>query len=239
MNQAEFPHLQSCGIPFIWKNDRALIGKIARVRRLSAQTRAQGADFFQEAIPALRRRLRAGGPAGEKSRHRRWEETLLDVQKNFKREPGAPELFRIQSLLTGKPSGFRHREMSLVQRDSKKIIWKFPSARLVPDLWQEFLLWRKRTQAASPWIRAVGSGLILRCIHPFPDGNGRLARMLEYMDLLRAREGVAQRVHPEFLVHLAFADYLYALRKSSETRKQNAFLHFMLDGYVSSGKMNL
>jgi len=109
----------------------------------------------------------------------------------------------------------------------------FPNAAKIPALMQEFAAWLK----AAPRVPAVAfeAHFRLTAIHPFGDGNGRTARLL--MNLLLMREGYPPiAVRPEDR-----KTYLDALERGSLSGDLQPFRSFMherldavLDEYLSA-----
>lgn len=60
-----------------------------------------------------------------------------------------------------------------------------PNPRKVPELMQQFILWLQTSHALHPVERAAEAHYRLVTIHPFVDGNGRTARLLMNLLLLR------------------------------------------------------
>ncbi len=72
---------------------------------------------------------------------------------------------------------------------TKSIVYTGPDAYLIPELMNEFVDELKREDAVVPvMIRAAMAHLNLVMIHPFRDGNGRMARCMQ--TLVLAREGI-------------------------------------------------
>lgn len=69
----------------------------------------------------------------------------------------------------------------------EKIRFKAPSAKKVPILIDELIEWLKKTRKENvhPIIRAGILHLQFVSIHPFTDGNGRIARILTQLQLYR------------------------------------------------------
>jgi len=89
----------------------------------------------------------------------------------------------------GKHPGRWRPGVIYVRRDpSRQIVYEGPDAALVPGLMDELVA---SLNAASPlpiMVRAALAHLNLVMIHPFSDGNGRMARALQ--TLVLAREGI-------------------------------------------------
>ncbi len=76
----------------------------------------------------------------------------------------------------------------------EKVHFEAPSAELVPDEMASFLEWFERSTEADPLIVAGLAHLWFVTIHPFEDGNGRIARAIADMVLARS-ERIGQRFY--------------------------------------------
>lgn len=77
--------------------------------------------------------------------------------------------------------------------DTGQIVYEGPDAIEVPDLMTELVTELNAPSELPPMVRAAMTHLNLTMIHPFRDGNGRMARALQ--TLVLAREGL---LVPEF-----------------------------------------
>jgi Fic family protein len=76
-----------------------------------------------------------------------------------------------------------------VRRDPDGVIvYEGPNADEVPALTEELVDWMNSTTGFPPMVDAAMAHLNLVMIHPFSDGNGRMARALQ--SLVLAREGI-------------------------------------------------
>ena len=77
-------------------------------------------------------------------------------------------------------------------RDEQKgeVVYEGPDAEFVPKLSQELIDALNRPNGAPAMVRAAMGHLNLVMIHPFSDGNGRMARCLQ--TLILAREGILE-----------------------------------------------
>jgi Fic family protein len=89
----------------------------------------------------------------------------------------------------------RYRPGLIFVRDEKKqrTVYEGPDADLVPRLMGELVTALNEVSGVPPMIRAALGHLNLVMIHPFSDGNGRMARCLQ--TLILARE---QIIEPPF-----------------------------------------
>jgi Fic family protein len=76
---------------------------------------------------------------------------------------------------------------------SGQTVYEGPDAELVPSLMAEVVADLQTSTGAPALVRAAMAHLNLVMVHPFRDGNGRLARILQ--SLVLAREGI---LAPEF-----------------------------------------
>ena len=74
------------------------------------------------------------------------------------------------------------------------IHYEAPAAELLPDEMNKFLQWFNETTNTDPVMKAAIAHLWFVTIHPFDDGNGRIARAVADMQLARA-DGTAQRFY--------------------------------------------
>lgn len=76
----------------------------------------------------------------------------------------------------------------------KKVHYEAPAADRLPAEMKNFLAWFDREKSADPIIKAGVAHLWFVTIHPFADGNGRIARAIADMQLARA-ENSPQRFY--------------------------------------------
>ena len=77
----------------------------------------------------------------------------------------------------------------------KEIIhYEAPAAELLPDEMNRFLKWFNEPTNTDPVLKAAIAHLWFVTIHPFDDGNGRIARAVADMQLSRA-DGTSQRFY--------------------------------------------
>ena len=76
----------------------------------------------------------------------------------------------------------------------EKIHYQAPAAELLPDEMKKFLHWFNTADNIDPVLKAAVAHLWFVTIHPFDDGNGRIARAITDMQLTRA-DGTTQRFY--------------------------------------------
>src|SRR6266511_1658171 len=94
--------------------------------------------------------------------------------------------------LTTLPGHFRPGPIYVHDDDTGENFYEGPNAELVPGLVGELIDWLKADHNEPMFVRAAMAHLNLVMIHPFKDGNGRMARALQ--TLVLARDGVLDPV---------------------------------------------
>ena len=180
-------------------------------------------------------------------------DNLLSVLNGIDQRAAAGELMDItaeticeinEELLTGTDHEAdavpgRIRDHSVVVGDG---IYRGAPARDCPYLLERLAAWlssdafRDECPAldfCKAVIGAIYAHLYLAWIHPFGDGNGRTARMLEYVMLTRNNE------IPRVATHLLWNHYYGTLeryygklRQASESNSPSAFVGYAIEGFV-------
>jgi len=135
-------------------------------------------------------------------------EMMLDATRNYANPLSADRLFGWHAALfpTGR-SGMRRitvgdwrpPEAGPMQVVSgplgrEKVHFEAPDAARLPAETSRFLAWFNAAPATDPIIKAAVAHFWFITIHPFEDGNGRIARAIADMALARA-DGTAQRFY--------------------------------------------
>lgn len=95
--------------------------------------------------------------------------------------------------LSKSPGQYRERDIYVHDERTEQVVYTGPPADDVPRLMDQLVTVLNRTDAEDPMVHAAMAHLNLVMIHPFRDGNGRMARALQ--TLVLARRGVAE---PQF-----------------------------------------
>ena len=86
------------------------------------------------------------------------------------------------------PGQWRPGYIAVVKQDTGETVYEGPDATLVPALIDELIQKRREDSDAPTIVKAAMAHLNLTMIHPFKDGNGRMARAVQ--TLVLAREGI-------------------------------------------------
>jgi Fic family protein len=95
--------------------------------------------------------------------------------------------------MTKSPGQWRPGTVFVVEQSTGKTVYEPPDAEQVNGLIEELVTFLRSENDTPPLVRAAMAHLNLTMIHPFKDGNGRMARALQTIVL--ALEGV---IHPVF-----------------------------------------
>lgn len=94
----------------------------------------------------------------------------------------------MQHDLSKSPGNWRVGYVGVQSEATRETVYEGPDAGLVPDLIEELVHSLNDDQEAPVMVRAAMAHLTLVMIHPFRDGNGRMARCLQ--TLVLAHEGI-------------------------------------------------
>lgn len=85
------------------------------------------------------------------------------------------------------PGQWRPGSISVINEDSGQVVYQGPDVEWVPDLMDELIDSLGKPSDVPVMVNAAMAHLNLTMIHPFSDGNGRMARALQ--TLVLARQG--------------------------------------------------
>ena len=119
----------------------------------------------------------------------RSEEDALPVSTDLLR---SLHFMMIQHDLARLPGRWRRGPVSVVDEERGDVVYRAPDFEIVPDLVDELVHDVNRRSSPSLVVAAMAH-LNLAMIHPFRDGNGRMARCLQTLVLARDRI-----THPAF-----------------------------------------
>jgi len=166
---------------------------------------------------------------------------LNELVKEKKPEIVSPELIRrfnkmvgenIGKAFGGNPGQFRRNNVVV------GVVYRPPSFEMVEEYVQKLCEWlarefhyKQEQNFDEAVFEAIVSHVYIAWIHPFGDGNGRTARLLEFYILMRA--GV-----PSIASHIMSNHYnntrtMYyrQLQQASETGDLSAFIQYALEGF--------
>jgi Fic family protein len=166
---------------------------------------------------------------------------FLDLITNPEKELITPDLIRRFHAMVGKDIGDTFAASPGVIRSSNVIVgnvYRPPSFPEVGELIQKLCGWLKQEfhygagqSFDDAIIQAVVSHIYIAWIHPFGDGNGRTARLLEFYLLVRA--GIPQIASHILSNHYNETrnEYYHQLQGATATGILTDFLHYALRGF--------
>ena len=117
-------------------------------------------------------------------------------------------------------------------------VYRAPDAQKVPDMTEKFCQWmnsdaflNKDMPVHFAIVKAIAAHLYIAWIHPFGDGNGRVARLLEFAILLNS--GIPSSAAHLLSNHynLTRSEYYRQLDKASKTSDPTGFLDYAVQGF--------
>ena len=94
--------------------------------------------------------------------------------------------------LSKNPGRWRPGGIHVRREATNEIVYAAPDPELVPPLMKELVQWLPERDA-PPIVKAAMAHLNLAMIHPFSDGNGRMARALQTLVLVRSEHILDKR----------------------------------------------
>lgn len=98
----------------------------------------------------------------------------------------------------------------------RRVHYQAPPAHVLPVEMADFLLWYETFQEIDPLIKAGLAHLWFVTIHPFDDGNGRIARAIGDMALARADQGKQRFYSLSAQIQKERKDYYALLEKTQK-----------------------
>jgi Fic family protein len=90
--------------------------------------------------------------------------------------------------ITKHPGQWRPGSIAVIQEGTGQVVYQAPDVEKVPELMKELIDLLQNSEGVPVIVLAAIAHLNLTMIHPFSDGNGRMARALQ--TLVLARDGV-------------------------------------------------
>ncbi len=131
-------------------------------------------------------------------------EMLIDATRNSKEPLTESRLCRWHSALFAEGGegltvgSWRGGPMQVISgpMGRAKVHYEAPEAERVAGEMKAFLKWESASEGIDPVIKAGLAHLWFVTVHPFDDGNGRIARAISELELTRAEKG-AQRFYSQ------------------------------------------
>jgi len=172
-------------------------------------------------------------------------EMMLDATQRYKEPLSADRLFGWHAALfpTGRSGMYkivvgdwRKNEkddpMQVVSgaMGREKVHYQAPDAQLLDNEMQQFISWFNDTNETDPILKAGIAHLWFVTIHPFDDGNGRIARAIADMQLARADNSGQRFYSMSAQIRIERTDYYHMLESTQKgTLDITAWLKWFLE----------
>jgi Fic family protein len=218
---------------YVAKEPRRWVGSVRRVLAARANQGSNSIEGYnistEDAIAAIQ-----GAPEPTESRYEDWQANLgyrramtyvLQLSRDEHFEYSAPLLRSLHFMMTeysldAGPGLWRPGPIWVRNDQSGDIVYEAPDSSYVAPLVDELIEWLASNGDAPGIVRAAMAHLNLVLVHPFRDGNGRMARCLQ--SLVLVQEGSLAR---EFC---SIEEYL------GQRRNQDSYYKILAD--VARGK---
>ena len=230
-------------LPILPKREVGLV-RSARLRMIHSSTAIEGNPLNLREIEAvLQGKIVTGASEKDRLEIINYEKVMSFINGLFKkgeREIVKEVVLKIHQLTTDKilekkESGhYRRGPVFVVLKPGNKVIYKAPSAKNVPKLMNEFIIWinSKETRELSPVLIAAIVHHQLVTIHPFVDGNGRVARALATLVLYLNGYDIKRMFVLEDYYNLDRKVYYQAIQKSRKDKNLTFWLEYFSQGLL-------
>lgn len=190
---------------FFVAEPRRWVGSVRRVLAARAIQGSNSIEGFNVSVEDAVAAIEGDGPAEARDQdwyavtgYRRAMTYVIQLAQDDHFAYSAPLLRSLHFMMTeyaleAGPGLWRPRAIWIRNDVTGELVYEGPDAEAVPTLMDELAEQLAADDPSPPMVRAAVAHLNLAMIHPFRDGNGRMARCLQ--TLVLAREGI---VVPEF-----------------------------------------
>ncbi len=175
---------------------------------------------------------------------------MMDATHNYQQAMTNERLFGWHNVLfpngrsglyTIEVAKYRTGEMQVVSGalGKEKVHFQAPKAERVPAEMKRFLDWLNTEETLAPILKAAIAHLWFVTIHPFDDGNGRIARALTDMLLAKADDSPLRFYSMSNVIHLHRKEYYSILEQTQQSDGDITawlvwFLHSLREAIVST-----
>lgn len=222
-------------IPWRVQDEALIAGLETEFRDVAKQIQKRHREILRarpEDVTLKLRRNWLGKKISEEVEIERQRKYLQVLRWAASKELGPGNLKLLQRKITGNDE-FRTRA-SFIKTVNGKVTEHFPSFEVVPSLVRAYEAIEE--QQIEGIRKGIIRHLVLLSIHPFLDGNGRVARLLETSALEAEGIQFLPAWNSEAMVHWDCPSYYRALTESRQAGYADAYLVFSLRSFISIGK---
>lgn len=204
-----------------------LLRKRNRVRTVRSSVAIEGNTLTEEQVTALLAGKRVAGSRREileVTNANAAYERAADFTPSRERDLLAAHRIMMAGLVE---SAGRFRSSNVGVLHGTKVAHVAPPASRVPGLVRKLLAWMKRG-TSPPLVRSCVAHYELLFIHPFVDGNGRMARLWQHVSLLEGSALFAV-VPVESVIRERQATYYEVLGACDHAGESTLFIAFILE----------
>lgn len=143
----------------------------------------------------------------------------------------------VKDVLQKKDSGcLRQVPVSIMNPASGDVIEECPEPHFLSDLMEDLWSWLDQTKQLDPFLRAFSFHFLIVAIHPFVDGNGRTARLMQHLLLLKSGEDIARLIPSETVIVENKQNYYQALRHTRSLLSLRPITEYLSDCFVGASQ---
>lgn len=136
-------------------------------------------------------------------------------------------LVTFETLPREQSGAMRKIPVSIGDSETGRAIETLPDPMFVPQLMEELWQWLANHEQTNAFVLAFCFHFLFVSIHPFVDGNGRTARLLQHYLLLSKGEDVARFVPTETTIMKYRDEYYTSLSQSRMLSRTTPILEFL------------
>ncbi|MFH1561117.1 MAG: Fic family protein [Patescibacteria group bacterium] len=214
----------------------------ALLESVQASTSIEGNSLDLNEVSQVLLNQKSIGTRHEQKEVQNYFQTLLRLEKLKSKAVLEPkDVIQIHNwIMKGLPNAeptneFRKVPVAIGNPKTRKISYLAPPAKVVPALTTELLEWYQRSPAhLNPIIKAAVCHYRLVWIHPFVDGNGRSARALATLVLLRENFDIKRFFTLDDYYDADRTAYYQAIQKTNLSEDLSEWLVYFAEGVKQS-----
>ncbi len=216
----------------------------AKVRAVTYSNQIEGNPLGEKEVTALLAGKRIAGSKEAIAEIRNYHEALdyVETLVESSRPIRFSEMCNLQKLITrgmiADPLSGRVRTIpvSIVNAVTVEKIEECPAPHELRGLLEDLWRWLDDTKSMNPFVRAFAFHFIAVAIHPFADGNGRTARLMQHLLLLLGGERVARFVPSETAIMRKRDRYYSSIRQSQALESLHPIVEFLAECFAEAAE---
>lgn len=204
-----------------------------RIKTIQATLAIEGNTLTLDQVTAVLEGSRVIGPEREILEVRNAME-LYEIIETLKPHATRDFLTAHKILMQGLiSSAGRFRDKNVGVLKGEKVSHVAPKPKMVPELVQKLFSWSKSEKELHPLIKSCVLHYEIEFIHPFEDGNGRIGRFWQNLQLIQC-DPVFKFIPVESLIKIHQQKYYDVLEDCDRAGDCTLFVEFMLELILKS-----